>query len=386
MSYKEAAQLLHECSSKYGFYASTEKSDNYKRVWSRDGVITGLAALLTEDEKLIDTFKRTLDTLLDYQGRQGEIASNIEPEKGEVSYGITSGRVDATIWYVIGCVRYYKKTKDSEFLLKHYPGMRMAISLLECWEFNRRDFIYVPESGDWADEIPRRGYLLYDQALYYSAIDEFIDVKTEMSENYQYLEEKRKRLREKIRTNFWPQDPKQEYVYHKPTFDRLRKDKPFFLESFSVNSYRFDAFGNILCMMLDISSKEQSKKIVEYISEISSNRMVPSFYPVISQENAEWKDLSERYSFSFKNKPHMLHNGGLWPMINGFYVSALCKIGEKNLASHYLNLLTEANKAENWGFYEYLHGKENTPAGVSRMAWSAAGQIFAIKSYETICK
>lgn len=69
-------------------------------------------------------------------------------------------------------------------------------------------------------------------------------------------------------------------------------------------------------------------------------------------------------------------------MVNGFYASALFKVGEKNMAKNHLQKVTNSNylhqdKEKKWGFYEYIHGKSNTPCGVSYMAWSAAGQIFA---------
>lgn len=47
-------------------------------MWSRDGVIIGLAALMTGNAMLTRTFRRTLTFLAAHQGPQGEIPSNIE--------------------------------------------------------------------------------------------------------------------------------------------------------------------------------------------------------------------------------------------------------------------------------------------------------------------
>jgi hypothetical protein len=57
--YDKAIELIRECASKDGFLASTTKRDNYHRVWARDGCIIGLAALLTGDEELRDTCRRS---------------------------------------------------------------------------------------------------------------------------------------------------------------------------------------------------------------------------------------------------------------------------------------------------------------------------------------
>jgi hypothetical protein len=37
--------------------------------------------------------------------------------------------------------------------------------VLDAWEFNGKHLVYVPQSGDWADEYVQHGYVLYDQLL-----------------------------------------------------------------------------------------------------------------------------------------------------------------------------------------------------------------------------
>lgn len=388
--YKEAINLLKKCSSKYGFYASIYSKDNYKRIWSRDGVISGLAGLITNDNLLIETFKKTLDTLKKYQGPNGEIPSNVDAENGKVSYGMSAGRVDSAILYVIGCSKYYKKTKDDKFLSSHYKAICKTIKLLECWEFNRRDFIFVPESGDWADETPRRGYILYDQILYYMALKEFIAIKKVRGDDYLYWNSKVKRFKNKIKINFWPEKVAQkdkQYIYHKETFSKIKKGKEFWIESFNPKTKRFDALANILMILSKIPNKEQNSSVINYIKKISNNDLIPAFYPVITKSSKNWNELKTNYSFSFTNKPYLSHNGGFWPMVNGFYISALKEVGEDKLANKYIQKITDANylhPSKQWGFFEYLHGKNKTPNGVPYMAWSAAGQIFAFKSKKII--
>lgn len=394
VGYKKAIDLLKKCSSKHGFYASPQKRANYRRVWSRDGSIAGLASLASGDEELIKTFRRTLDTLLDYQGRQGEIPSNVSPESDKVSYGTLAGRVDAPLWYIIGCGKYYKHTKDREFLDKHYPGIRKTANLLECWEFNRRGFIFVTEGGDWADEMPRSGYLLYDQILYYLALEEFTKMRKAVGEDIEYWRDKKNRLKQRIKVNFWPQDVKkkdEKHIYHEAVFKELKENSSnkFWLESFDADTKRFDAFGNILAILSGISDKEQDQRVVEYASGVSGGGLIPAFFPVIKRWSEDWRELKAYHLFEFKNKPYLYHNGGLWPMINGFYILALRKAGRKDLAEDYLDKVTRANymhpdKGESWGFYEYLHGKKKTPQGNAYMAWNAAGQIFAFKNKKII--
>ena len=43
--------------------------------------------------------------------------------------------------------------------------MESTILLLDALEYNGHDLIYIPQGGNWADEYPYEGYVLYDQIL-----------------------------------------------------------------------------------------------------------------------------------------------------------------------------------------------------------------------------
>ena len=167
LSYHKAIDLLHKVSTDHGFLASAENTSNYQRVWARDGVICGLAALASADEKLIATFKSTLETLADNQHEIGTIPSNVllSNENNEVSYGGLAGRVDAVTWFVIGICQYAKHQNQPEFVQKYQVHIEKALQLLNAWEFNNKHLVYVPLSGNWADEYITDGYVLYDQLL-----------------------------------------------------------------------------------------------------------------------------------------------------------------------------------------------------------------------------
>jgi glycogen debranching enzyme len=100
--YQRALMLLHECATPDGFVASPSKHDNYRRIWSRDGAIIALAALLSGDGELIRAARHTFETLAARQGPHGEIPTNVDIASERVSYGGTTGRVDADLWFIIG--------------------------------------------------------------------------------------------------------------------------------------------------------------------------------------------------------------------------------------------------------------------------------------------
>jgi len=119
--YEKAVALQHACATDDGFIASPTVHDNYRRIWARDGVIIALAALLTRQDMLIDTARRTLVTLARYQGPHGEIPSNFATQTQRVSYGCTTGRVDSDLWFIIGCGEYWQATGDAGFLERLLP-------------------------------------------------------------------------------------------------------------------------------------------------------------------------------------------------------------------------------------------------------------------------
>src|SRR5260370_27220 len=168
-AYQRSLALLHRCLSPAGFLASLDDVDNYARIWARDGVIAGLAALASGDADLMVGMQRTRDTLPQHQGPQGEIPSNVTSDGKHVSYGRLVGRVDTLLWYIIGVCPYIQCAAQAD--KEHYRSkIERALFLAGCWEYNNRGLVYTPISGNWADEYVQQGYVLSDQLLYETAL------------------------------------------------------------------------------------------------------------------------------------------------------------------------------------------------------------------------
>ncbi len=389
--YKQAVKILEQCCTPHGLTASPIKKANYQRIWGRDSVIMGIATLYTGNEKLISCFKESLLTLAKYQGKHGEIPSNVSVEEDEVSYGKLTGRVDADLWFVIGCVEYYRHTKDHAFLENIFPAIKKCIWLLGAWEFNLRDFIYVPQTGDWADEYIHHGYILFDQLLYYRALKNYAYGLECIGEECKQYKQKSDRLKKQIDSNYWllHRKPDKKYIYHEILFKKGKKffpeQKNYWLSFFSPvgYGYRFDALANVLVSLFGIAAKTHTKEVDQFINERfgkSTNYLLPAFHPVIDTIDKEWDELQMSFSYTFRNKPYEYHNGGLWPMVTGFYVMDLAKRGKKKLAEKYLEGINEANKKSQqkggkWDFHEFLHGKNFQPMGMRKQGWSAAAAV-----------
>lgn len=392
-AYEKSVQLLRKCATKYGFVASVEQRDNYNRVWARDSMVCSLAALLTEEKDLIKQVKKSLITLMKFQFEHGQIPSNVDVKRKKVSYGGSAGRIDAILWFLIGFSQYIKRTKDKRFLKKYYEKFKKSFELVHLYEFNEKGFVYVPKSGDWADEYIQEGYVLYDQLLYYKCFEEHIYLRNLLGKNCSELESKRDKLKKMILVNFYldRKDKSSKYVYQEMIFDRALKSKkyhqdyplPFFNPS--GYGYMFGGFAVSLALHFNIFPKKNDEKIHKFVKKHFGKKtkyLIPAFYPVITPNSPEWSELESNYSIKFRNKPYEYHNGGLWPMVTGFYCSAL-SLKNKDIALKYLYGINNANYLGNWGFYEFIHGKKFTANGTKFQAWSAAAGVIG---YQTVIK
>ncbi|WP_245896328.1 glycoside hydrolase 100 family protein [Flavobacterium sediminis] len=276
--YDKAIELLHKVSTPNGFLASAENTSNYQRVWARDGVICGLAALASGDEKLIKTFKNTLETLAKYQHELGTIPSNvlIGVDKVDVSYGGLAGRVDAVTWFIIGVCQYAFHTKDDSFIWKHENEIEKALRLLEAWEFNNRHLIYVPLSGNWADEYITDGYVLYDQLLRIWALKCYNYFKKSKT-----ISVKIEKIEKQIEINFLPNSEGQK-IHERAYYEMDFQD--YLPCSFSPSGYKnqFDAFANSLALLLNIGTKKTQNKIVNHSYDLALSTklgLLPAFWP-----------------------------------------------------------------------------------------------------------
>lgn len=400
--YEKALDLLWKCAGEDGFFASPTKTANYRRIWSRDGAIIGLAALMTGEAELIKTTRQTLKTLAANQGPHGEIPSNVDTSSDRVSYGGMAGRVDANLWFIIACGEYWQATGDDEFLHEMIPAIEKTRYLLGAWEFNNRGLLYIPETGDWADEYIHSGYVLFDQVLYLQALRTICAIRCNQHDSEDHdLQAKAMRLKHLIRANYWfidgdgvPDDVYHEILYKKGRTAATRCATHFWVPFFSPHGYgyRFDSFANVLTSLLNVADDDQRRNVDRYISGVvfaDGDQLLPAFTPVIKPVDKDWDDLHMTFSYTFKNKPNEYHNGGLWPMITGFYVADLALRGNREVARKLLDKIHEGNalemEGEAWGFPEYVHGKDHTAGGTRHQGWSAAGAIIGEKALEGQC-
>ena len=382
LNYTKALELLQKASSSEGFLASAQDISNYKRVWARDGVICGLAALASGNVDLIATFRKTLETLAENQHYNGTIPSNVMTNENvvEVSYGGLAGRVDAVTWFIIGICQYSFYTNDAAFMKKYESNIQKCLQLLEAWEFNNRHLMYVPLSGNWADEYIIDGYVLYDQLLRIWALKSF----NHFAKN-DLISAKIEKISEQLEINFTPNSIGEKY--HERAYKEVNIQK-YMPCSFSPAGYKtqFDAFANSLALFLNIGSKDFQNSILEYSIALKNEmtlQLLPAFWPPVKESDLDWNLLKNNCKYEFRNYPNEFHNGGSWPMVNGFYGLALLAKEKDGEALRLLNAINEANAVENFSFYENFNSETKLPNGVPFCTWSAAATVMLHQSINT---
>lgn len=376
---EKSLDLLKELVTDKGFIASSNDIDNYKRVFSRDGIIAGLSSIPFKDEKLLEAFKQTLLTLKKHQDETGRIPSNVSLDENKISYGTTVGRVDSSIWYVIGCCKYYFETKDTDFLEEVTDSIHNTVFYLQCIELNGRDFLYIPPGGDWADEYINEGYVLFDQVLYLIALEYYYKI-FRISEH----QDKKERLKKKIEVNFFPdrKNLNNEFVYQNQLFEKIleKYNPPIPISSFSAfgaNCF-YDLFAISLIFNSNLISKKKKEEIQDKLEETYDSEIpiYPAFYPAIDESNKYWDELNSNYIFRFKNKPHEYHNGGLWPVVHGFYLAS-----KNNLKKEEIENFASLLKRDDYIFPEFYHGVTLEAMGTKRLGFTASGYLLAYQKF-----
>jgi len=382
IAYEKALALLKRAATPFGILASVDARDNYRRVWARDGVIAGLAGLLAGDDNIRQSFKSTLLLLSENRGPQGQIASNIAlDEKGKVrsiSYGGLAGRVDAIPWFIIGVCQYRVLCDDAEIFERCASAIRAGLALLKSWEYNNRGLVYVPQAGDWADEYVLHGYVFYDQVLRLWATKLYARLSNDAEAAKQA-----RTIQQLIEINFWPEPGAEQPFYHPGAAERLLAGKgklAYPPAALSPGGYfpQFDGLGSALALLAGLFTPAKRRSLINYMLSLTSevnSAMIPAFWPAINKGDSPWPMLAGNYAFEFKNQPGHYHNGGLWPMVNGWWGAALAKHGLHEEAGRVLEAVNGFNKKKNWGFYEYGAAFDHSPNGTPYMAWSAAATL-----------
>jgi glycogen debranching enzyme len=373
--YREALQLLRENSTPGGVLASVrnDRSEgrSYASIFGRDASICALGMAASGESDLIEAATRGIHTLGRHQASNGQIPKYVKPELGEVDFWY-SGCIDATLWWLIA-IGFMERSLPGLPLRDQLGGrVGLALNWLQCQEHQLWHLLQQNEASDWADIMPRSGFVLYSNALWYW-VKKLYDLPHAA------------RTREHMNLLFWP------YGERVPEHRRVRllrhyirnrsKPSPFYLSfvNLSVWGEEVDVFGNILAHLVGVGDSSRAEQAVSQLLGMKANEP----YPVrvvgrpIGRKSPLWRLYMERHRQNF---PWQYHNGGIWPFVGGFWVMLLAKLGKTGEAWRELEKLALVSRVNDWEFNEWLQGMTGEPMGMARQSWNAALYILAYRT------
>ena len=360
------AVLLHNAEGTYHGLPRTA-GWGYPEPYTRDLMFSIFGIAVSDNQKLMDSIRNVLETLAKNQSKHGHIPSLVHDPDDR-------GASDTTPLFLVGVGIYRKTTGEHDFL---ESAVKKALNWMEYQSPTDRYLVAQQPTSDWRDEQWVLGYGLYVNTLVYSYLNLL---------GYPERAEKLKHEMDSFTIT--------EGVIHKHVHEGLVvKHKPYYaLWSYKVlSSERFDLLGNSLAILSGIASHSRANDIVSWIEKECATmqengnligNLPPNFFPFAKPEDPDWKPRDEIY-----NKPGDYHNGGIWPFICGFYVSALVAAKrfelaeEKFIAWTHLVKLTNTAKVD-FGFNEWIKAQTGKTMGQDWQTWSAAIYLYAAKCIE----
>lgn len=369
---RESLQLLKLNSTSAGILAATQSAQaeerRYTRVFGRDAAICALGQAVSNDPELRQSARAGLALLAQHQAENGQIPKYVDPSGKETDFWYL-GCIDATLWWLIALRFYTRQAPDPDLELMVQPNVERALTWLRCQEHPRLYLLQQNEASDWADIMPRSGFVLYTNALWY-------EVKLLYGMSYQD--------ETKFHFNhlFFP------FSRDMPDYRRLRllmhyvrnkgQHSELYLSfvNFSFWGDEGDIFGNILAILFGLADEGPAHRIIRAIQQagVENPHPVRVTQAPIGQDHILWRSYMGRHQ---QNLDFQYHNGGSWPYVGGFWAMALASVGQSKSAERALEQLAKTNEVGDWGFYEWFHGETGLPNGMRGQSWNAAMFVLA---------
>jgi glycogen debranching enzyme len=348
--------------------SSQASKRGYTAIFGRDAAVCAIGMALSGDKDLRDAAAAGLHTLAKHQAPNGQIAKFVDVERREADFWYL-GCIDSTLWWLIALAFLDRRGRTGGLRRQHAKRVRLAIQWLLAQEHQRFYLLQQNEASDWADIMPRSGFVLYTNALWYFVKRLYrIAHAPETRENFNGLfhpfsaalaEYRRARLLN-------------DYVL------RGGRDRDLYLSfvNFSFFGEEGDVFGNVLAVLLGLADARARGRTLDALAKARVNDPYPvrAVTRPIKQSSALWRPYMARHR---QNYVWQYHNGGIWPMVGGFWVTALVAAGRAAQAKGELVKLARACAVQDWAFAEWLHGKTLGPRGMQGQSWNAAAFLMA---------
>ena len=367
-----ALQLLHDNLSPRGILAASRTlragDRGYCAIFGRDASICAIGMGISGDPVLRQGALQSLATLAEHQAPSGQIP-NIVDERHEKPDFWYVGCIDATLWWLLAVATLDRFRSRGTLQRRFAAPVRRALNWLKCQEHPGFHLLQQNEASDWADIMPRSGFVLYSNALWHQV-------------KLLYGLEGARETRENAKRLLMPFGANAAACRRTELMASYARegaqDRGLYLSYVNLMTYgdEGDAFGNALSVLCGLAEGSTARRVLGALD----HEGVGDRYPMrvtctpIAVGSRAWRPYMNRHRQNFA---WQYHNGGIWPFAGALWITALAEAGKQAAAGARLVALAEANALGDWGFNEWLHGKTFKPMGMRGQSWNAASYLIA---------
>jgi len=334
---------------------------SYDAVFGRDASICAIGMALSGDATLARAAARGLGTLAARQAANGQIPKLVRARGAPGDFWYV-GCIDATLWWLLALDRLGLRRR-------HAAQAARALAWLRAQEHPVWRLVQQNEASDWADIMPRTGFVLYSNVLWYAV-------------KRRYAPREAAATRAAINTLFHPReraplaDRRARLLAEEPRRRAALRDLYVSYLNLAHFGDEGDVVGNVLAVLLGVADAARGRSVLAALRREG----VAEPYPVravcrpIEEESPQWRPYLARHRQNF---PWQYHNGGIWPFAGGLWAAALARAGRAAEARAALVALARANALDGWAFNEWLYGVTGVPRGMRGQSWNAASFLIA---------
>src|SRR6202022_2564914 len=132
----------------------------YTAIFGRDAAVCAIGMAVSGDKQLERAAAAGLHTLAEHQAPNGQIAKFVDLHRQEADFWYL-GCIDSTLWWMIALAFLDRRSRASGLRRKYAKHIKLAIQWLLAQEHQRFFLLQQNEASDWADIMPRSGFVLY---------------------------------------------------------------------------------------------------------------------------------------------------------------------------------------------------------------------------------
>jgi glycogen debranching enzyme len=344
------------------------RSRGYTAIFGRDAAVCALGMALSGDPLLEQAAPAGLITLARHQADNGQLPKFVDVARAEADFWYL-GCVDSTLWWLAGLAFLDARDPALRLRERHAQAVERALAWLRAQEHQRFFLLQQNEASDWADIMPRSGFVLYTSALWYwvKRLYRLAHAAPTRASANQLFRPFGAPLADYRRARL---------LVHYARRRARNRDLYLSFVNFAFFGDEGDVFGNLLAVLCGLADGATALAVLRALDRAG----VAEPYPVrvvcdpIRESSMLWRPYMSRHR---QNLAWQYHNGGIWPFVGAFWVIALAATGQRERAARELVKVARANALGGWQFNEWLHGRTLLPSGMAHQSWNAAAFLLA---------